>query len=233
MEGCGGHYWIQWRPSRQIASSKDTNPYFLAFSAAFIILHSVPTSAIVCNWSCCSRNMSEHVAHRKQLRTQSFIQFSSVHVISKYLQIASLFLLILEGGTIEGLALSQEEVFSSYHVYSLVTGIYFYILLHIFFLLPAISRRSKVFTNNLCFKALISPQIHSATAPLDFSYSGFAFRKSFKPGGFVYGLWCKGRFALMIPSNRWQQPDDFEGFGRTPYAAMGKRGKAGSHGKRL
>ena len=59
----------------------------------------------------------------------SFEHKASVQISPCDLPIASLFLLILEGGTIEGLALTQEEVFSSYHVYSLVTGI----LLHLLF----------------------------------------------------------------------------------------------------
>lgn len=60
----------------------------------------------------------------------SFEHKDSVQISPCDLPIASLFLLILEGGTIEGLALTQEEVFSSYQVYSLVT--YIYILLHTF-----------------------------------------------------------------------------------------------------
>lgn len=162
VDGCGGQYWVQWRPSRQIASSKDTNPYFLAFSAAFIILHSVPTSvAIVCNWSCCSRNMSEHVSHRKQLRTQRFSSDQSMWSPNRFSFLAHF------GGRNHwraspnpGRGFQQLSSVFTGHLY-IYTFTYFYI----FFLLPAISRRSKVFTNNLCFKPLTATDTfsHSST----------------------------------------------------------------------
>lgn len=130
VDGCGGQYWVQWRPSRQIASSKDTNPYFLAFSAAFIILHSVPTSvAIVCNWSCCSRNMSEHVSHRKQLRTQRFSSDQSMWSPNRFSFLAHF------GGRNHWRA-SPNPGRGFQQLSSVFTGhlyIYFYILLHLLF----------------------------------------------------------------------------------------------------